>query len=470
MQKLSNFVEYINEAGRGRPRKNPLPDTETEKVAGKTIEYLPADHIDNLSDKDRVVLQKKAEMAEKVRGKSEDKNGTKGEWAIDAPYENPEELGIKNMPKELITENSLAIIKRMKEKKPFFIQGKAGWGKTSVIVDCAKRLKRTVITVYLDKAQATDLGGIPVPIQTKNGTAKIVNAMPDWAAYMLEHSDEQFLLFFDEMNQAAPDVMNALMPIVLRNVICNIQFDNFIVGAAGNFEEENEMGINELSGPLTSRFGNKPIIWESDTEETWSSAFAFLEKKYGEKVSKTLFDKVKECKDLFNNPREIEKFIIESCVEAKNDDEKEFWVKTSTILKDIERLAKDDLSRNQSEKMKELAQALYDFIMDAEPKEDPRKSRTKDSDMMSDEFKTQIKNAINRGYITSSDSSDKRKYGISQENFYDVFGTDEYFTDSGINREMLERLVNKLEADGITFKFKTNKEFLDKGYSDPDEE
>ena len=42
------------------------------------------------------------------------------------------------------------------------------------------------------------------------------------------------------MNQAQPCVMNALMPIVLKNVICNVQFDNFMVGAAGNFEDENE--------------------------------------------------------------------------------------------------------------------------------------------------------------------------------------------------------------------------------------
>ena len=36
---------------------------------------------------------------------------------------------------------------------------------------------------------------------------------------MKNHPDKQFLLFFDEMNQAADDVMNALMPIVLRNVV-----------------------------------------------------------------------------------------------------------------------------------------------------------------------------------------------------------------------------------------------------------
>ena len=77
------------------------------------------------------------------------------------------------------------------------------------------------------------------------------------------------------MNQAQPDVMNALMPIVLEHEIAGRKYgptdkngkvteSNFFVGAAGNFEDEND-AVNELSGPLKSRF--KPIIvWKTHDE------------------------------------------------------------------------------------------------------------------------------------------------------------------------------------------------------------
>ena len=47
---------------------------------------------------------------------------------------------------------------------------------------------------------------------------------------------------------------------------------------------------------------------------------------------------------------------------------------------------------------------------------------------------------------------------------------DEYNPDALLNREMLERLIRKLEADGVTFKFEKNADFLKAGYSDPSEE
>ena len=85
---------------------------------------------------------------------------------------------------------------KFKADEPFFIMGEAGWGKTSIIKSMAKRFGRRVITIYLDKCEATDLGGIPVPREDKRGNAYVDSAMPAWAQYMLEHEDDQFLLFF----------------------------------------------------------------------------------------------------------------------------------------------------------------------------------------------------------------------------------------------------------------------------------
>ena len=80
------------------------------------------------------------------------------------------------------------------------------------------------------------------------------------------------------MNQAAPDVMNALMPIILKNEICGKSFKNYIVGAAGNFEHEND-AVNELSEPLLSRFGGI-ITWKTGGEAEWKSAFNWMKNKW----------------------------------------------------------------------------------------------------------------------------------------------------------------------------------------------
>ena len=273
---MKKLVAFINEASRSRKNNDEYEVIKDPQLKKKFGEIELIDPETDLGKEEQKIINKKATNAKRTKGKEEKEWTPNGAaWAIEPPYDDG---AVEDIPDEDYNDNLLDLQAKFDADEPFFIQGRAGWGKTSIIEDMAKRAGRHVITVYLDKAQATDLGGIPVPVE-ENGVAKIVNAMPDWAAYMLAHKNDKFLLFFDEMNQAQPDVMNALMPIVLKNVICNIQFDNFMVGAAGNFEEENENGISELSGPLKSRF--KPIIiWNSGTEDDWRSTFKYLHKKW----------------------------------------------------------------------------------------------------------------------------------------------------------------------------------------------
>ena len=89
---------------------------------------------------------------------------------------------------------------------------------------------------------------------------------------------------------------------------------------------------------------------------------------------------------------------------------------------------------------------------------------------MDEDLKRQIKNAMKRGFMTNdADSGDKRKYGISRENAPKVF-CDPDMTVNACNREMLDRFISKMEADGITFKYETDDEWRKAGYSDPFED
>ena len=402
---------------------------------------------------------------ERIVGKDAKKNGTGGKFAIDEPTDND---AVEPLSKDQLNKNMKRLLMKFKADEPFFIMGEAGWGKTSIIKSMAKRFGRTVITVYLDKCEATDLGGIPVPREDKRGNAYVDSAMPAWAQYMLEHDDQQFLLFFDEMNQADGAVMNALMPIVLETEVCGVKFDNFIVGAAGNFDHEND-AVNELSGPLKSRF--KPIIvWETGGDAEWKQAFDFMHKEWDGKLGEDgpeYINLLYENRDLFQNPREVEHKILKWCSKMIDTDDKDLF-DVEDYLDRLEGLTKEDLNRTQEDKLKKLAEATYNLVNGLPLS--PERKRSKGKEMMDETLKNTIKKAMRNGFMTNGpDSSDKRKYGISRENAPLVF-CDPEMTENACNREMFDRYINKLEADGIKFKYETDAEWKKAGLVDPFED
>lgn len=384
-----------------------------------------------------------------ISGKDAEKNGTQGLWGIDEP-EDDEAIEEPIDPK-LMNKNMKRLMMKFKTEEDFFVIGEAGWGKTSIIKNFAKRNKRSVITVYLHQAQAEDLGGIPVPTNSKNSVVQEM-AMPAWAKIMLDNPEKKYLLFFDEMNQAAPDVMNALMPIVLEHEICGKKFKNFFVGAAGNFEYENEGGISELSGPLNSRF--KPIIqWESGD---WASTFNYLKKTWKDKVSEKLLDVLERNANLFVNPRELEHKVIQFAYKLKESGDYE-WVDVDDILDRLNGLVKEDLTRTEQNDVKMVAESVYNFIQGKDDNSVGRKSR-KDISMVPKNIIQSYTNGMKNGFIDDGN----KKYGVSEENIRKIEIDDEY-----MNAEMLDRLIAKLEADGVSFKYKTDAEWKKAGYADP---
>lgn len=423
------------------------------------------------------------EAVSSVDGKSADKNGSKGLYGVNEPTDDAAAKGT-GISKEQISKNMKNLLFRFKTKKDFFILGRAGWGKTSIINDIAKRLHYEVITVYLDKADAKDLGGLPIPDKDEKGNAVQKTAIPSFAEPIFAHPEKKFLLFFDEMNQAAPDVMNALMPIVLEHEIAGRKptdkdgkpVNNFFCGAAGNFEDEND-AVFELSKPLASRF--KPIIiWETHTDESWAAAFRHLHNKWDNKVGKDLVDKVEEAHEVFDNPREIEQKLLDALYKMKNgnedeikdldDDTKELldsknW-DTEDYLMYIQGLLREEpeLNRTEEAQVQKLAEACYDYVNKDGSAEDDEDDRGKDRDMIPTEIKDAIKQGMKHGFLSDTDekTGKKRKYGISKENIFKI-------EDIDINAEQLTRLIRKLEAEGVEWKYKTDQEWKDAGYEDP---
>lgn len=426
---------------------------------------------------------------DKIDGKDAEKNGTGGKIGYNEPVDNS---AMKvDIPKDQLDTNKKRLLMKFKAEDDFFIIGKAGWGKTSIIKDFATRFGYEVITQYLDKCEAIDLGGIPVPGKDEKGHPTQIILPPPFARQLSENPDQKFLLFFDEMNQAQPDVMNALMPIVLEHEIAGRKYgptdkngkvieSNFFVGAAGNFEDEND-AVNELSGPLKSRF--KPIIvWKTHDEESWKNAFQYLHKEWDNKISKTLVDKFEQAAMLFDNPREVElklfeRYIYRMIQRDDNFDVDEWY---DHLLRVIDK-DESELRRTDVKTMQELAEACFRAVKnkgkDAEETTGRRKRGSKDVNMIDNGLKNLIKTAMSDGYIPQDEDKDGNavkdkndpkyhhttKYGISRENIFVIGEMD----DSEINAEQMERLVNKFEADGVKFKYETNADFEKDGLADP---
>ena len=405
--------------------------------------------VEDVKDQQNVTLDDvKGEEPEDVSG---------GVWAVEEPTEDDI---VKGIDKETLNRNKKRILMRLKADKPFFVQGQAGWGKTSIITKLAHQVGRTVITVYLDKAEATDLGGIPVAAKSKRGANYSEYLMPGWAKVMWDNPKKKFLLFFDEMNQAQPDVMNALMPIVLKTEVCGKKFNNFVVGAAGNFEDEND-AVNELSKPLKSRFGGT-IIWESGD---WDDAFKHLHKVWDEKTGKEFIDLLREYADLFNNPRDMEMHIIDEVYKLKQDKDSDIW-DSNDFLDQFELLAKDDLKATDKSKLAKLAEKVSAFVKNkgvenGEGRKPAGRERSKDIDMVPENVKNAILGGMTKGFVIDDKDPNQTKYGCSRENIG-------FIAENVMNEEMLQRLIRKFEAEGKKFKYEKNSEWKKAGYADPE--
>lgn len=434
-----NVSNVFEEAGkRGRPRKNPAPaNTEYDKIDGKSAES----------------------------------NGSDGAYAVNPPVSQKiEGFKLKDEGKNF-TKNKRAIARALKANRPFFIQGRAGWGKTSVILDVAANLGYEVIVFYLDKCDVADLAG-RIYVDEK-GNEK--NTVPVFVQQVAENPDKKFLLFFDEMNQAQPEVMNALMPIIHERTIAGKHYDNLICGAAGNLMDENLGGVSELSKPLAARL--KKINWESHTEDAWKDAMEHLEKKYN--FSKEFFDFLtKVAIDWFDSPRDVELNILEQAKQLIADDDE---IEASEWKEDIEdqviqaellsayksgsKLSENvyDIPKNLDGKqgqadVERLAQMCYDLVANGGELTASRKSRKVGAGkQVPDNIVKIMEEGIKKGYIQIVDDDgkmDTTKYAISAENIVDVFVGD----GSEFNAETIQKVVDHI-TQKTDFKYKTDAEW-----------
>jgi hypothetical protein len=159
----------------------------------------------------------------------------------------------------------------MTKKRPIFIWGPPGIGKSDVVKQITDDLGNShLIDIRLSLWEPTDIKGIPYYAANDN---KMVWAAP--AELPTEEFAKQYdhvVLFLDEMNSAAPAVQAAAYQLILnRRVGQYVLPDNVLIVAAGN--READKGVTyRMPAPLANRFVHLELAVSFDDWFEWAVA------------------------------------------------------------------------------------------------------------------------------------------------------------------------------------------------------
>ena len=161
-----------------------------------------------------------------------------------------------------------SILRAFKKKRPLFIWGPPGIGKSDIIHQIGEDMEALVIDVRLSLWEPTDIKGIPYYAANDN---KMVWAAPAELPDEATAKKHKFIiLFLDEMNSAAPAVQAAAYQLILNRRVGQYKLpDNVLIVAAGN--READKGVTyRMPAPLANRFVHLELAVSFDDWFSWA--------------------------------------------------------------------------------------------------------------------------------------------------------------------------------------------------------
>ena len=158
-----------------------------------------------------------------------------------------------------------SIRKCIKIKRPVFMWGPPGIGKSDIVKQIGDEQNRPVIDVRLSLWEPTDIKGIPY-------YNSVLNTM-SWAppAELPTDPDSTAILFLDELNSAAPATQAAAYQLVLnRRVGTYVLPKGVSIVAAGN--RETDKGVTyRMPAPLSNRFFHLELTTDFEDWLNWAT-------------------------------------------------------------------------------------------------------------------------------------------------------------------------------------------------------
>lgn len=166
-----------------------------------------------------------------------------------------------------------------KARRPAFVWGSPGIGKSDVVRQLAKNLNARLIDVRASQWDAVDTRGVPyiehhfdrsMPVPT---TGPAQAATTRWAVPSVFPSDDvPTILFLDELNSAAPSVQAALYQLILDRRVGDYALpDSVYVMGAGNLETDRAV-THRMSTALAGRFVHFEMVVDNADWESWALA------------------------------------------------------------------------------------------------------------------------------------------------------------------------------------------------------
>ena len=161
-----------------------------------------------------------------------------------------------------------SILHAFKKKRPMFLWGPPGIGKSEVVAGITEELGGLMIDLRLGQMEPTDIRGIPF---YNKDSGKM-----DWAP-PVEMPDEEtasqypvVVLFLDEMNSAPASVQSAAYQLILNRRIGKYKLpDNVVMVAAGN--RESDKGVTyRMPTPLANRFIHQEMKVDFASWQEWA--------------------------------------------------------------------------------------------------------------------------------------------------------------------------------------------------------
>src|SRR6056300_957155 len=154
------------------------------------------------------------------------------------------------------------------KKRPIFLWGPPGIGKSDIIHQIGDYMDAHVIDIRLSLWEPTDIKGIPYYSANDN---KMVWASPsELPDAELAAKHKAIILFLDEMNSAAPAVQAAAYQLILNRKVGTYALpDNVYIVAAGN--READKGVTyRMPAPLANRFVHLELAVDFDDWFQWA--------------------------------------------------------------------------------------------------------------------------------------------------------------------------------------------------------
>jgi hypothetical protein len=162
-----------------------------------------------------------------------------------------------------------AIKHLLTKRRPVFLWGGPGIGKSELVFQIAEDINAFVMDVRLSTWDPTDIKGIPY-------YNKLTNQM-EWAApselpTLADASAHKYvILFLDELASATPSVQAATYQLILNRKVGQYQLpDNVLIIAAGN--RDGDRGITyRMPAPLANRFVHLEMTVDFNDWSVWAA-------------------------------------------------------------------------------------------------------------------------------------------------------------------------------------------------------